>query len=236
MQIAHGNLSVGDNGSLTCTSIIPVDVMEWLDSAGQTIVSEANINISELSLTFTPVNTSINNKMYTCRANKSKSVNKTVIVSVSGKMNDYTANKFALNLSCGAVENPLMIEINGPDKIPSIGESVTLTCKAAVLLGVIETPVLTLKHPNGTNLSSDFEISFVLDPVYIADAGEYVCTGKIELENVTTVHVETNRNLSLKCKPSTTYMNFPHPWTCVCIHDCTFFLHSAHPTNWYYTQ
>ena len=91
MQIINGDLSVGDNDSLKCTSIIPVDVMEWLDSTGGIIVSEANV--SELNLTFTPVNTSINNKMYTCRANKSGSVNKTVTVSVLGKMNIVSANK-----------------------------------------------------------------------------------------------------------------------------------------------
>ena len=84
MQIVHEILSVGDSGSVTCTSIIPVDTMEWLDSAGKTIVTEADI--SELNLTFTPVNTSINNEMYTCRANKSGSVNKTFTVLVSGKM------------------------------------------------------------------------------------------------------------------------------------------------------
>ena len=69
MQISSvpGNLSVGDSGSLTCTSIIPVDVIEWLYGAGKTIVSEANS--FELNLTFTLVNTSINNKMYTCRVN-----------------------------------------------------------------------------------------------------------------------------------------------------------------------
>ena len=84
MQTVSGNLSIGDNGTLTCTSIIPVDVMEWLNSAGVAVVSKTNI--SELNLTFTPVNTSINNRMYTCRANKSGSVNKTVTVSVSGKI------------------------------------------------------------------------------------------------------------------------------------------------------
>ena len=92
MQIVHGNLSVGDNGSLTCISIIPADVMEWLDSAGKTIISEAAV--SELNLIFTPVNTSINKNMYTCRANKSGSVSKTVTVSVSGKL--YSVNKFIL--------------------------------------------------------------------------------------------------------------------------------------------
>ena len=82
MKLVHGNLSVGNNVSLTCTSIIAVDVMEWLDSAGKAIVSK--VNTSELNLTSIPVSISINNKMYTCRANKSGSVNKTITISVSG--------------------------------------------------------------------------------------------------------------------------------------------------------
>ena len=98
-----------------------------------------------------------------------------------------------------------MVEIHGPISIPSIGEQVTLKCTAAVLHGVIESPVLALKHPNGTTLSSDAatEISVVLDPVHIADAGEYTCSGEIifsELENVTVTAVEIKQNLSLKCK------------------------------------
>ena len=84
IEIFHGNMSVGDNGSLVCKSVISVDTIEWLNSDGEVIVSEINSN--ELSLTFVPVNISINNKMYTCRVNKSESVNKTVIVSVTGKI------------------------------------------------------------------------------------------------------------------------------------------------------
>ena len=77
-------MSVGDNGSLLCKSIIPVSVIEWLNSKGEVIISKTNTNA--LSLVFAPVNISINNQMYTCRVNKSASVNKTTIVSVSGKI------------------------------------------------------------------------------------------------------------------------------------------------------
>ena len=84
IQIVSGNMSVGNNGSLLCKSIIPVDVIEWLNSDREVIASE--MNTSELSLTFAPVNTSINNKMYTCRASKGGSVNKTTVVSVTGKI------------------------------------------------------------------------------------------------------------------------------------------------------
>ena len=87
MEIIHGNLSVGDNGSLICRSIIPVDVIEWLNSNSEVIISQTTT--SELSLIFAPVNTSINNQMYMCRVSKDTSVNKTVIVSVTGKKIDH---------------------------------------------------------------------------------------------------------------------------------------------------
>ena len=46
----------------------------------------------------------------------------------------------------------------------------------------------------------------MFDPVHLEDAGEYVCTGEIELANISTVVVETKQILSLKCK------------YCTCIH------------------
>ena len=77
-------MSVGDNGSLICQSIIPVDVIEWLNSNGEVIISQATT--SELRLIFAPVNTSINNQMYTCRVNESATLDKTIVVSVTGKI------------------------------------------------------------------------------------------------------------------------------------------------------
>ena len=77
-------MSVGDNGSLLCQTIIPVDVIEWLNSNDEVIISQTHA--SELNLIFAPVNISINNQMYTCRVNKSASVNKTIVVSVTGKI------------------------------------------------------------------------------------------------------------------------------------------------------
>jgi hypothetical protein len=67
-----------------CSSPITVDDIEWLNSDGEVIASE--VNISKLILTFAPVNTSIDNQMYTCRVNKSASLNKTIVVSVTGKV------------------------------------------------------------------------------------------------------------------------------------------------------
>lgn len=84
IEIISGNLSVGDNGSLSCKSIIDAEVMEWLNSNGGVIASLTDAR--RLNLTFVPVNTSINNQMYTCRVNKSALVNETIAVSVTGKI------------------------------------------------------------------------------------------------------------------------------------------------------
>ena len=84
IEIVSENLSVGENGSLSCKSIIDVEVMEWLNSNGEVIASLTDAR--RLNLTFAPVNTSINNQMYTCRVNHRASVNKTITVSVAGKI------------------------------------------------------------------------------------------------------------------------------------------------------
>lgn len=77
-------LSVGHNDSITCTSIIVADVIEWLNSDSETIVSAANA--TELRMTFVPVNTSINNRQYTCRAVKNGLVETSANLSVSGEI------------------------------------------------------------------------------------------------------------------------------------------------------
>ena len=67
-----------------CSSPIVVDIIEWLNSDGEVIASLTDTR--RLNLTFAPVNTSINNQMYTCRVNHRASVNKTIPVSVTGKI------------------------------------------------------------------------------------------------------------------------------------------------------
>ena len=67
-----------------CSSPIDVDAIEWLNSDDEVIASLTNTK--RLNLTFTLVSISINNQMYTCRVNKSASVNKTIAVSVTGKI------------------------------------------------------------------------------------------------------------------------------------------------------
>ena len=100
------------------------------------------------------------------------------------------------------MEDPLVVIVDGPSTIPSIGERVTINCTATIVLGVTQLPILTLTHPNGTNLSSTEArlISVVLDPVHIEDAGEYTCTGAIHLENITSATVQAKQDFTFKCK------------------------------------
>lgn len=67
---------------------------------------------------------------------------------------------------------------------------------------MLQLPTLTLTHPNGTSLASieGKSLSIMLDPADIEDAGEYTCTGVINLENVTSVMVQARQNFTFRCK------------------------------------
>lgn len=90
VQITHfENLRIGRNESVTCSIKFTVDVIEWLNDNGETVVNGTNTR--HLNLTFTPVNTSIHNGVYTCRASRNGSAMKTVMFSVSGDNNIYNS-------------------------------------------------------------------------------------------------------------------------------------------------
>ena len=95
-----------------------------------------------------------------------------------------------------------MLEIHHPSISPFIGQEVVISCTATTIVGVSQLPTLTLTHPNGTNLISTEGkiISIALDSVHIRDAGEYVCTGEIHLENITSAIVQAKQNITFKCK------------------------------------
>ena len=100
------------------------------------------------------------------------------------------------------MEDPLAVMIDGSSSVATIGERVTINCTSTTIVGVSQLPFLTLTHPNGTNLSSAEErfISIILEPVHITDAGEYTCTGAIDLENITSVSVQVKQNFTFKCE------------------------------------
>ena len=100
------------------------------------------------------------------------------------------------------MEDPLEVMIHGSSGVADIGERATITCTTTTIVGVSQMPTLTLTHPNGTNLISTEGkiISTILDPVHIEDAGEYTCTGEIDLENITSAIVQVKKNFTFKCK------------------------------------
>ena len=100
------------------------------------------------------------------------------------------------------MEDPLEVVIGGPSSVAVIGERATINCTATTIAGVSQLPTLTLTHPNGTNLSRTVGklISIILDPIQVEDAGEYTCTGEIDLENITSAIVQVKQNFTFKCK------------------------------------
>ena len=100
------------------------------------------------------------------------------------------------------MEDPLEVMIGGPSSVVDIGEIATINCTATTIVGVSQLPTLTLKHPNGTNLSrtEGKMASIILHPVEVEDAGEYTCMGEINLENITSATVQVKQNFTFKCK------------------------------------
>lgn len=98
----------------------------------------------------------------------------------------------------------LMIEFAVPNFIPSIGEMITVNCSVEVTPGVTDLPLLTLTHPNGTNISSVYKkkMYFTIDPVQARDAGQYICSAELVLSDLggNLIVVQSKKNISLKCK------------------------------------
>ena len=81
--------TIGESATLTCTSVIPVDELVWLDQ-GSVLVNVSSNDTSEISayLTFNQVNDSIHNSTFTCVAKlKNGTVEKDIFVSATGNIN-----------------------------------------------------------------------------------------------------------------------------------------------------
>ena len=97
-----------------------------------------------------------------------------------------------------------MVDIHVPKEIPSIRGMFNVTCSARTIPGILKSPSLTLTHPNGTNTSSAVgtELTVIVVPADVSDAGEYTCIGEIvlsELNNLSLV-VQAKENVTLRSK------------------------------------
>ena len=63
---------VGTSATLTCTSDVSADQIEWLDSERRVVARVTSMD--QLELTFNPVNDSIHNSVYTCRVTKGNDI------------------------------------------------------------------------------------------------------------------------------------------------------------------
>jgi len=78
-------LPVGDNATLTCSSDLDVNMVEWLYN-GQVVVSSSG---PQADLVFTPVNDSIHNTQYICRVTSPYGVQEySSLIRVTGKQLD----------------------------------------------------------------------------------------------------------------------------------------------------
>lgn len=86
----------------------------------------------------------------------------------------------------------------------SIGEKISISCNANTLYGVMETPTLTLKHPNGTNLSTVVgeKLSVVLYSVNSTDIGEYTCYAEVNFSGIDNLRsfTQAKQYITFKCK------------------------------------
>ena len=71
------------SATLTCTSEVSTNQIEWLDNERRVLARVTSMN--RLDLTFNPVNDSIHNSVYTCRVTKGEAMNEdSITIDVTG--------------------------------------------------------------------------------------------------------------------------------------------------------
>ena len=68
MTLLSDPFIVGMSATLTCTSDVSANRIEWLDSERRVVAIVTSMD--QLDLTFNPVNDSIHNSVYTCRVTR----------------------------------------------------------------------------------------------------------------------------------------------------------------------
>ena len=168
---------VGENAVINCTTAIVVKELLWLDERGHVLVNSSSNTTATLE--FNPVNDSIHNKTFTCRAIQTGMVDKHIKVNVSGKYK-HSLCMFYVIITCSLVyfvpTAPSYSVINATIthslNKPIVGKPYNLTCLYNVSKGFTHKPSVCWKYPNGTNLSSSL---IVFDALHASDRGNYTC-------------------------------------------------------------
>ena len=95
-----GLFTIGESAAITCTSVIPVDEILWLDYDKTVLVNESSSNssVKSASLTFSQVNDSIHNMNFTCRAVLMGTVEENITLSVSPPGEFSLAQNFTIDI------------------------------------------------------------------------------------------------------------------------------------------
>jgi len=181
-------LTVGDNATLTCSSDLDVNMVEWLYN-GQVVVSSSG---PQADLMFTPVNDSIHNTQYICRVTSPYGVQEySSSISVTGKQLGYICctDPYSFSwLSVLAVPPSTLGVSISTQGTAEAGEIFQITCKATNVAYIIAEPKILLTGPSGDLLASgngitinslvDSDIKTVevyFNSLYTSDAGQYSC-------------------------------------------------------------
>ena len=187
---------------INCTTAIVVKELLWLDEQGHVLVNSSSN--TTVTLEFNPVNDSIHNKIFTCRAIQTGMVDKHIKINISGKISFtvYVLYHYILFIGYFVPTAPSYSVVNAtidyPQNKPIVGKPYNLTCLYNVSKGFTHKPSVCWKYPNGTNLSSSL---IVFDVLHASDSGNYTCeviltSPVLKKPNVT---VQTY-NLTIQCK------------------------------------
>ena len=165
---------------VTCASAIVVEKLLWLEE------EHVLVNVSSTTsatLMFNPVNDSIHNKTFICRAERMGTVEKHTTINASGKTSFccLCSLNSSMIIICSLVYSvptaPLDVVINAtishPQSSPIVGEPYNLSCLYDVLEGFVEhEPTVLWMYPNQTNFTTS---SIEFDVLHASDSGEYTC-------------------------------------------------------------
>ena len=83
MSISSDLFIVGMSATLTCTSDVSANQIEWLDSERRVVARVTSMD--QLDLIFNPVNDSIHNSVYTCRVTRGEEIaEQNITIDVTG--------------------------------------------------------------------------------------------------------------------------------------------------------
>ena len=181
ISIDNSPLIIGEPAVVTCTSAIVVDELLWLK---EEVLINVLSDTSSATLMFDPVNDSIHNKTFICRALQMGTVEKHITINVAGKMSFLLFVFFGIrsmiiicSLVCFVPTAPLGAVINAtishPQSSPKVGMPYNLSCLCNVSKGFVKhKPTVLWIHPNQTNFITP---SIEFNVLRASDSGKYTC-------------------------------------------------------------